>query len=500
LTIEENVGEVSNFADVVIMRKASEKWHLLFYPIILIVTFLVAGHPFFWDTVQLASKHGHFFYETDFQSLILPEEIDSGHPPLFGMYMALTWKLFGKTLMVSHLAMLPFLFGIVYSLQKIGEKIAGPRQAAWLVLICLLDPVLASQGILVSPDVLLVCCFLMAVWTIWKGKLQLLTLAILGLGLVSTRGMMVGAALYLFSVLIDAPINLRSFLQKLGPFLPGGIAAGAYLFYHWQQTGWIGYHPTSTWAPSFERVDIQGFAKNLVVLCWRFLDFGRVFIWIALGLLLLPKLGKLKMFQRKIDPSDLGIQLFLLSLLVFVFTVPTQLFYRGLLAHRYLLPCFLCLNFLLFHFLSQQTGLQFQKKKKWFLALVCAGLFSGNFWVYPPSISMGWDSTLAHTPWYGLLGQAMSFLKKNNIPLGTVGTVFPNIGKRDFYELDGDSTGFSEKDFEQNCFIFYSNIMNDFTDEELAELNANWPIVFKQNSGGVFAIIYKNPKIAVCGN
>jgi hypothetical protein len=70
-------------------------------------------YSFFWDTVQLASKHAHFFYETDFRSIILPNEIDSGHIPTLGFYLALIWKIAGKTLMVSHLSMLPFVIGIV---------------------------------------------------------------------------------------------------------------------------------------------------------------------------------------------------------------------------------------------------------------------------------------------------------------------------------------------------------------------------------------------------
>ncbi|MEK7253678.1 MAG: hypothetical protein AAB316_02970, partial [Bacteroidota bacterium] len=103
-----------------------------FYFTALLATYLVRNHPFFWDTIQLASKHAHFFYDTDFQSLILPENIDSGHPPAFGMYLALVWKIFGKTLTVSHFAMLPFLWGIVFFILKIGERLGGKENAQWL--------------------------------------------------------------------------------------------------------------------------------------------------------------------------------------------------------------------------------------------------------------------------------------------------------------------------------------------------------------------------------
>src|SRR5665811_945241 len=83
----------------------------------LIFTLLVVGtmrFPFFWDTIQLGSEHAHFFYETNFRIIILPNVIDSGHIPILGIYLASIWTLFGKSLLLSHLAMLPFVLGIVF--------------------------------------------------------------------------------------------------------------------------------------------------------------------------------------------------------------------------------------------------------------------------------------------------------------------------------------------------------------------------------------------------
>jgi hypothetical protein len=87
---------------------------LPFYLIFLILLSATVSYPFFWDTIQLASKQAHFFYETGFHSIILPNEIDSGHIPSLGIYLALLWKIMGKSLIVSHLAMLPFVMGIVF--------------------------------------------------------------------------------------------------------------------------------------------------------------------------------------------------------------------------------------------------------------------------------------------------------------------------------------------------------------------------------------------------
>lgn len=478
------------------------KTYLLFTFLVFVVTFFVSHNPFFWDTVQLASKHGHFFFENNFASIILPKEIDSGHVPAFGAYIAFCWKIFGKTLVVSHFAMVPFLLGIGFYLLKMGAFLGGEKKAPWLLLLCFADPVLAGQSVLVSPDVVLVCFFLMGLDAVWVKKSDwLLMLSVIVLGMTSMRGMMVAVGLFAFSLVISSagfrilPTLAKKgalFFKKIAPFIPGGLIALAYLFYHWQQTGWIGHHPDSPWAPSFERVGLAGLVKNVAVLGWRMLDFGRVFTCIVL--LLFAK----RFFQKD---KRLG-QLMTLAVIIFLVTIPTQLLYKGLLAHRYFLPFFISLHLILFYLLFEKghSKSPLGISKKWLAGIVIIGLLSGNLWVYPKKISQGWDSTLAHLPWYGMINRAQVFLIKEKIPFAEVGTAFPNIGPREWYELDGRMEGFKEKEFDQDCFILYSNIMNDFSDEEIDGLESNWPVIYEEKQMGVCLIIYKNPKQEICEN
>ncbi len=459
---------------------------------------MVRDNPFFWDTVQLASKHGHYFFETNFSSLILPENIDSGHLPAFGMYIALCWKIFGKTLMVSHFAMLPFLIGIGYFLLKIGHHIVGEKAAPLLLLLCFADPVLASQSILVSPDIVLVFFFLMGVYAVWSNHSKwLLMIAIIGLGLISMRGMMLGVGLYFFTLYLKKEkIKFQILFIEVVPFIPGGLIAGAFLLYHFYETGWIGYHPNSPWAPSYERVGAAGFTKNIAVLGWRMLDFGRVFACLGLLLFLkrfLPK--NLKRFPKTMD-------LVALATIVFIVTVPTQLFYKALLAHRYLLPFFISLHFLLIYLLFGEEIGTFRKSKvsKFIFPAIIFGFVLGNIWVYPKKISQGWDSTLAHVHWYDIQKDVRTYLDENSITPSIVGTAFPNIGPREWYELNGEMVGYGEKDLSENCFLLYSNIMNDFSDEEIDELENQWQAVYQKEQMGVCAIIYKNPNKEICGN
>ncbi|MBK8112814.1 MAG: hypothetical protein IPK46_22180 [Saprospiraceae bacterium] len=78
--------------------KASLVFWILVY---LVLVLLSLDHIFFWDTVQLASKQAHHFYEGSMFDFLLPDDIDSGHLPFMGWMLAWAWKILGKTLWIS---------------------------------------------------------------------------------------------------------------------------------------------------------------------------------------------------------------------------------------------------------------------------------------------------------------------------------------------------------------------------------------------------------------
>ena len=184
----------------------------------------------------------------------------------------------------------------------------------------------------------------MGLYGILRQRTFLKTLAFLFLALISMRGMMCMLLLFLFDLVGNAAFwvgqraLLNRMVKRLPAYLPAGILAMLFLLYHYQQTGWIGYHTDSPWAPSFEKVDASGFAWNLGILGWRLSDFGRVFEWIAL-------LAGIVLLWRR-DPA---LQLeFLPWLLLLIFSLlilsPSLLLHKYLSAHRYLLPVFLALH------------------------------------------------------------------------------------------------------------------------------------------------------------
>ena len=152
---------------------------------------------FFWDTVQLGSIHAQFYFDNNFSFFFLPENIDSGHPPTFGIYIALIWKIFGKSLVTSHFAMLPFLMGIIFYAEKLGKYFFQDSIFTFaFILLLIVDPCLAGQAILVTPDIAIAFFFLMSLDGAFNQKRKILAIGVAGLCLISMRGIMVAAAIF----------------------------------------------------------------------------------------------------------------------------------------------------------------------------------------------------------------------------------------------------------------------------------------------------------------
>lgn len=452
--------------------------------------------PFFWDTIQLGAMHGDWFYKSNFNTWLLPDRIDSGHIPAFGWYLALWWQCFGQSLWVSHLAMLPWIALVIIQATKLLEQLKAGNHflSVWLGLLLLLaDPVLLSQLTLISPDIILVAAFLLAVNSILAKKTKLLAVAVLILGLVSLRGAMVAIALFIWQMserfIQKKQVSIKQLFQLLLPYLLGAVFVLLYLAYHYWSKGWIGVHEDSPWAASFASVGLKGFVKQTVVLVWRMLDFGRVFVWLALAF------GSYLLYRSKATEKASLAPVFsfarLALILALVLGIPA-IISAGLSQHRYFLPFFIILSICLWQVLLL---LDVKKWGKALFVLTSLGLLTGNLWIYPSHIAQGWDASLAHKAYFSCKTAALNFLEKENIAFNQVGTVFPEVGPMHYRYLNGDQAAFQPADLNTQNYILYSNVMNDFSDEAIEELHTEWNTIFSISKRGVELVLFqKKPK------
>ncbi|MEO1518607.1 MAG: hypothetical protein AAFV95_26575 [Bacteroidota bacterium] len=437
-------------------------------------------HPFFWDSLQQASRVAHWMYEGRGSGLSLPAELDSGHPPFFGWYLAYIWSLLGKELWVSHLAVLPFIAGIFWQSQLLVRHYLPAHAFHVGLLLLLLDATLLAQMSLVSPDLVLYFAFLWAWYSQVKDRPLAMALAGVLLAMVSIRGLFLLLILWLFACWRKR--GLRALVGNSWPFVPALLVAFGYYGWHFGQTGWWLSTPGENWGQQRGLVGPAGVFRNVAVLGWRLLDCGRLLAWLLLAGLLARKLW---MRSALDDKSQELLAMGTAYLLVFG---PVFLLLSNPIGHRYLLPLFACASLLLVRML-----LSFRPNRRSWLPL-CVGvilcMLSGNFWIYPRHISQGWDASLAHWPYFELRDQMIRHIDSQGIDLGQVGSEFPNLGPIDWIDLNGRREQFAPKDLKKQQFVFYSNVFNDFSDAELAELEAHWKPLQLYEKRGVCVVLY----------
>jgi hypothetical protein len=443
-----------------------------------LLTFFCRSNIFFGDMVQFASRHPHFFLANQFQTIYLPNYLDSGHPPLFGIYIAFAWFLFGKSLLVSHFAMLPFLLLVAYQVPQLLSRWLSGYNLLFSSLLVLLEPTLLAQATLVSPDIVLMAIFITSINLFLNKKYKTLALILIPLGLISLRGMMVlfasFCAIILNNTFAQRKFNHHYFFTIALVFLPSVIIATVWLWLHYQHTGWIGFHSDSPWASSFQQVSFAQMLKNALLFIWRLVDFGRITVWL-LALFLLFKLKFAKQSNLKLSIS--------IVVFILVFAANT-LFADGLVGHRYFLPIY----FLTLVFVLKNIAFAFPKNNKFAFAMLFLSFLIGATFVYPSKIAMGWDATPAHLPYYSLRKDAITYLNNNNIPLQAVASGFPNLDSREILELNGDSSHFNSYSDTSLKYILYSNVFN--YPDSLIDKIENTKAIYYQKKGFVFIGVY----------
>jgi hypothetical protein len=446
----------------------------IFFALLGGIIFLISkNNGMFWDNVLFASKMGNQLYYNSIFNWTIPDNFDPGHPPFLGFLLAIFWKIFGYKLWVSHLLMLPFVIGFFYQLYNfIGSYLHKKQRLLLGFLVILADPTLATSFVLVNPEIIILFFFFLAINGIFKEKIFLKFIGLFFLSIISYRSMLIFAGLFLFDILNNLYINkqkLKLFLNL--KFLVFYFLASlpAFIFIVWRLAtkGWLQTHPDSPWAGLWQFASPQIFFKNCVVLVWRYLDFGRIFIFLFL-------LISIIIYGKKIFNSTKNKQLLLLSISSVIFIIMISLFATNTFGHRYFI-----VSYIGFTLLSVLVVFEFYKSKKIIFTFLFLGLLTGNLWIYPKEVSQGWDATLAHIPYHSLRINAINYLDNQHIKIKNVATFFPNYNTLNTIDLSVDTRSFSKFNG-KNKYVFYANVYN-ISDKDLSILNKNY-IILKQFS------------------
>ena len=81
--------------------------HIILFGLSIILFWFSLNQGFFWDNITFGYLMGNHLFENGLLSLNIPDSFDPGHPPLLAFILAASWKIFGRSLLASHLILLP---------------------------------------------------------------------------------------------------------------------------------------------------------------------------------------------------------------------------------------------------------------------------------------------------------------------------------------------------------------------------------------------------------
>lgn len=458
------------------------------FPLIIVILvyvifkFLFFNTGMFWDSITILSKPATFLFENGIFNFNYPPTFDNGDPQLVTFYIALIWKIFGRTLFITHLAFLPIVILILLQLYQLTTKLFDVKIAPYVFLLITLDPTLMSQSLGLYQDSFLILFSIFIINALLeKNNLKTMIFMVL-LCFVSRRGMLLTFGFMLANYINLRFIEKRSFFKTLKQIFLNYLPAVTFvfLFIAWRLHTYNWFFTTNQTSTG-ELVNLSGLIKNIFVLIRWFIDNGRIFLWLIFVILILKLKEKTSFFSQNIFILVIFLSI---SLVMMCVTLPLA----NPFGARYFVVHYFIFAIL---FSKLLTSIVKEKTAKRMLIIMSVLLFSGNYWIYPEKLAQSWDSSLAQLSYCKIRNQTISFFEKNHIDLQTVGVGFPMNEKFNYTDIETDKRSFESIDFKRNKWLVYSNIFN-FTDQNI-EKSKSWILIDEFHQGNVFMKIYKNP-------
>jgi hypothetical protein len=87
----------------------------------------------------------------------------------------------------------------------------------------------------------------------------------------------------------------------------------------------------------------------------------------------------------------------------------------------------------------------------------------------------------------------MKYLDNQQIPYNEVGSGVPNITELKYTHLTDDDRKFHFHNLNNDRYILFTNIVNDFSDKEIESLKKNWMVLHSAQCFGVTMTLYQHP-------
>ncbi len=444
--------------------------------------------PFYGDHVTLISQPAHFYYENGFHQLFLPEDIATGHPPLYPMLTAFCWLVFGKSLWVSHA--LTLIFGIVLLGQfyRYVKSQVAPNLQGLVLLLMVFNPVFLAQMANMSIDILLTALFFMGLNAIYERKKVKLLVVIALLPLLSLRGIILVGILLVYD-LFSNRFALKAGLNRLGAFSIALMPVVAYFIAQYIKSGWWLTPIEGKWGADRDLVTGLTFLGKSFEFGLRLVEFGMLIPTVVVIWRLITSKNNKSPFPK---PAILIISVLVFAAMLLPFTGPILI--------RYLLPVQMLI---VIYFVAAISNFKKVVAARWSYIATILLMVSQHFFVYPQMKSSIFDyswgeGSLSHLSYFKFRAEGQDFIKQQQIQNNAVYTEFPEYKPFKYTNLVASEAVYHKLNHEavdSVSYIIYCNNMNDLPQPTVAYIKQNFIALKTWYKYPVEYIIFKNPKV-----
>ncbi|HXC06631.1 MAG TPA: hypothetical protein VNZ86_17865, partial [Bacteroidia bacterium] len=245
------------------------------------ITLFSSGIPLFWDAVYYALPATNE-YKFGFNPFDIQETYDTGGFPFYALLLKIAWRVLTDNLLVTHLALLPFLLGLVFAFYRISKLFLTNKIQIWALFFLFLEPCFLTQSILAAPDIILLSFFLLALMCLLEKRRVWYGFFVLALPVCNMRGIPAAAALLVLDLLLTDPYA-RKIKNTVQTYIPAFLLTVGWFVYHRMHTGWYFFSP---WREQTDEHGVSLFLmlKHVILISWKLMDSGRVILWIFLAL------------------------------------------------------------------------------------------------------------------------------------------------------------------------------------------------------------------------
>lgn len=369
------------------------------------------GLPYFWDEAGYYIPYAHDFFLTG--SVFPTSTIPNPHPPLPVVYLALWWKLFGFTPVVSRLAMLLVAaFGLL-QFYRLSVRVSNTQVATAATILVALYPVIFAQSSLAHADLV---AFALSLWGLrlyLEERFALCAIALSLAVLAKETAILFPLSLALGHLIQsnrDRRVQFRKIALVLTPLLP----LIAWFLWHYRETGYL------FGDPEFYRYNVQTttmpvrVAMALAQRLWQVVGYMNLWVLtlIALGAMILPPIE----FKGKQRPR-IAVSTQYLFLLLIASYVAFHSLVGGAVLARYLLPVMPLVILIWISTIWRRV-----KEWMWITAFIGAVFIIG--WFINPPQRFAPEDNLNYSHFVGLHQQAAQYLQEH-FPHAMVLTAWP---------------------------------------------------------------------------